>query len=157
MDLAPALRTAFASEYAFLVKAQDAHWNTQGESFYQDHLLFERIYEEVQAAIDPFAENIRKTQAFVPSGFGRMSNLSIVTDLPEDNLPDCEQYKQILLADSDALADLFAAAYDLCERGREFGLANFLADRQDAHRAHSWMLRASLVPEPPEPGEPADN
>lgn len=152
-DLAPALRTAFSSEYAFLIKTQDAHWNVQGDDFYEAHLLFERIYNEVEGAIDAFAENLRKTQVFVPAGLSKMSNLSIVKDWPAEEL-DCKSYYEGLLSDSDALADLFAAAYDLSEKNREHGLANFFADRQDAHRAHSWMLRMNLVPEP---GETEDN
>jgi len=53
-----------------------------------------------------------------------------------------------LLTDSDNLADLFASAFALAEQNKEHGLSNFLADRQAAHRKHSWMLRASLVVEP---------
>lgn len=152
-ELAPALRTAFASEYAFLVKTQDAHWNVQSDDFYEAHLLFERIYTEVEAAIDPFAENLRKAQVFVPAGLSKMQELSIVKDMPSEDIVDVMAYYQILLADSDALADLFAAAYELCEKNREHGLANFFADRQDAHRAHSWMLRMNLVPDPAEAGD----
>ena len=143
-ELFAALRTAFSSEYAFLIKTQDAHWNVQGEEFYQDHLLFERIYTEVGEAIDPLAENLRKTQCFVPSGLAKMSDLSILEDWPADDLT-CDDYYRGLLRDSDAMADLFAAAFDLAEQYHEHGLSNFMADRQDQHRKHSWMLRASLV------------
>ena len=142
-----ALRTAFSSEYSFLIKAQDAHWNVQGDEFYQDHLLFERIYEEVQESIDPFAEQLRQCQIFVPSGLEKMRGLSILDDFTADDLT-CDEYKQQLLADSDNLADLFASAFDVAEQRKEHGLSNFLADRQAAHRKHSWMLRASLVVEP---------
>ena len=142
-----ALRTAFSSEYSFLVKAQDAHWNVQGDEFYQDHLLFERIYEEVQESIDPFAEQLRQCQIFVPSGLTKMRELSILEDFPADDLTS-DDYKQLLLADSDAMADLFSSAFDVAEQNKEHGLSNFLADRQAAHRKHSWMLRASLVVEP---------
>jgi starvation-inducible DNA-binding protein len=142
-----ALRTAFSSEYSFLIKAQDAHWNVQGDEFYQDHLLFERIYEEVQESIDPFAEQLRQCQIFVPSGLEKMRGLSILDDFSADDLTS-DEYKQQLLVDSDNLADLFASAFDVAEQRKEHGLSNFLADRQAAHRKHSWMLRASLVVEP---------
>ena len=33
-----------------------AHWSTKGESYYGDHLLFERIYNDVSELIDPLAE-----------------------------------------------------------------------------------------------------
>ena len=141
------LRTVFASEYAFLIKTQNAHWNVQGEDFYEAHLLFERIYTEVEAAIDPLAENLRKSQVFVPPGLTRMGGLSIVKDWAQDKT-DLTVYYTQLLADSDAMADLFAEAFDLAEAKHEHGLSNFMADRQDAHRTHSWMLRMQLVPEP---------
>jgi len=142
-----ALRTAFSSEYSFLIKAQDAHWNVQGDEFYQDHLLFEVIYQEVEESIDPFAEQLRQCQIFVPSGLTKMRELSILDDFPADDLTS-DTYKQLLLTDSDAMADLFASAFDVAEQNKEHGLSNFLADRQAAHRKHSWMLRASLVVEP---------
>jgi DNA-binding ferritin-like protein len=33
-----------------------AHWSTRGETYYGDHLLFERIYNGVTELIDPLAE-----------------------------------------------------------------------------------------------------
>lgn len=33
-----------------------AHWTTKGKTYYGDHLLFERIYNDVSELIDPIAE-----------------------------------------------------------------------------------------------------
>jgi starvation-inducible DNA-binding protein len=142
-DFLWAIKTGFASEYAFLVKAQNAHWNVEGRMFGEDHALFERIYTEVEESIDTFAENIRKVQGFVPAALGQMKELSVIEDFTADSLPSVVLY-QTLLTDSDTLAQLFSALFDLAEQNHEHGLSNFLADRQDAHRQHSWMLRASL-------------
>jgi starvation-inducible DNA-binding protein len=54
------------------------------------------------------------------------------------------QMAQELLADSDLMAEIFRSAYTAAEQMGDYGLANFLADRQDAHRKHSWMLRSTL-------------
>lgn len=35
---------------------QSHHWQTRGTTFYGDHLLYERLYNEVQGLIDPLAE-----------------------------------------------------------------------------------------------------
>ena len=35
---------------------QNAHWQTQGSTFYGDHLLFQRLYEEVSEDVDGLAE-----------------------------------------------------------------------------------------------------
>ena len=142
LDLLQAMYIAFASEYAFVVKAQGFHWNTVGRVFYQDHLLLERIYTEVESSIDPFAENIRKLDALVPAGFRKLDALSVVKDAT-DGLNSSQMIEQ-LLTDSDELAAMFKDLFVMAEAASEHGLSNFLADRQDAHRQHSWMLRSSL-------------
>ena len=62
-----ALKTAFASEYAFALKAQNFHWNVEGPSFPQLHELFEKIYVEVYSSIDTFAEQLRALQLYTPA------------------------------------------------------------------------------------------
>jgi DNA-binding ferritin-like protein len=37
---------------------QTAHWQAKGNSFYGDHLLFQRLYEESQEGIDGVAERL---------------------------------------------------------------------------------------------------
>jgi starvation-inducible DNA-binding protein len=137
-----ALKTAFASEYAFAIKAQNFHWNCEGPLFYQLHLLFERVYEEVYGSIDTFAEQIRALQVYTPASLEKFSMLSAVKD--ENEILDFESMLRELLADSDKMAEIFRITFDMAEHHGDHGLSNFLADRQDAHKKHSWMLRASL-------------
>jgi DNA-binding ferritin-like protein len=41
------------------------------------------------------------------------------------------------------MVKLLKMVYELAEQAGENGLSNFLAERMDAHRKHSWMLRAT--------------
>jgi starvation-inducible DNA-binding protein len=136
------LKTAFASEYAFVIKAQNFHWNVEGPLFMQLHLLFERIYTEVYESIDTFAEQLRAKQIYTPASLHKFSMLSTVSD--EEEILEWSAMIQELLADSDKLAEIFRITFDMAEQAGDHGLSNFLADRQDAHKKHSWMLRASL-------------
>jgi len=47
------------------------------------------------------------------------------------------------LADSDNMVKILKRVYDIAEAAGEHGFSNFLAERMDAHRKHSWQLRAS--------------
>lgn len=141
-QLINALKIAFASEYAFALKAQNFHWNTEGADFYEFHLLFETIYDEVYGSIDAFAENIRKSGAYTPASLTRFSMLTVVED--ENQIIDPRAMTAELLADSDKLAQLMAMVYKMADAAGEYGLSNFLAERQDAHRKHSWFLRSTL-------------
>lgn len=141
--LIQAMKIAFASEYNFYLKSHAFHWNVQGADFSQYHKLFGKIYKEVYDAIDPFAENIRKLDSIVD--VDSINQRSMVT-LPaqQDNLVDVSQMVMMLLGDNERLVKLFAMVYQIAEDAGEFGLANFLAERQDAHQKHGWMLRSSI-------------
>ena len=137
-----ALQTAFASEYAFALKAQNFHWNTEGPLFYQHHLLFETIYNEVYDIIDKFAEELRALQIYAPASYSKFSMLSKVED--ENAVPEWNGMLSDLLEDSERMANIFRITFDMAEQAGDHGLSNFLADRQDAHKKHSWFLRSSL-------------
>lgn len=141
-ELQRALKIAFASEYAFALKAQNFHWNVEGPLFPQLHTLFETIYTEVYGSIDAFAENIRKTGAYTPASFQRFSMLTLIDD--ETQILPAESMVLELLEDSTKMSEMFQVVFRAAEELGEHGISNFLADRQDAHQKHSWMLRSTL-------------
>jgi len=135
------LKIAFASQYAFALKAQNFHWNVEGTDFYQLHLLFETIYEEVYGAVDAFAENIRKIKAYTPASLSRFSTLTEVSD--EVEVLDPQSMVAELLADAEKMQEIMKVVFVEAEARGEHGLSNFLADRQDAFAKHAWFLRAT--------------
>ena len=141
-ELQRALKIAFASEFAFYLKAHYFHWNVEGPSFPQLHDLFGKIYEEVYGSIDTFAEEIRATGTYTPGSFTRFSILSAIDD--EVEVLPAEAMVAELLQDSNMLAEMFGVVFAAAEELGMHGLSNFLADRQDAHKKHSWMLSATL-------------
>lgn len=42
-----------------IVTARVSHWNVRGHGFYEAHLLFERIYNELGELLDPMIEQLR--------------------------------------------------------------------------------------------------
>jgi starvation-inducible DNA-binding protein len=136
------LKTAFASDFAFALKAQNFHWNVEGPNFFQYHELFGKIYEEVYDSIDDFAENIRKAGTYTPASLQRFSMLTQVDD--ETQMLPAEQMLAELHEDSEKMVKLLKLVFDMSEDLGEHGLSDFIAGRMDAHRKHSWMLRASM-------------
>jgi starvation-inducible DNA-binding protein len=136
------LKAAFASEFSFFLKAAGFHWNVEGSLFPQYHELFGNIYQEVYGSIDTFAEELRALRIYAPAAFETFDEISAVECQLE--VPNGMQMTQELLADSDLMSEMFRSAYVAAESQGDYGLANFLADRQDAHKKHSWMLRSTL-------------
>jgi starvation-inducible DNA-binding protein len=136
------LQRVFASEFSFYLKAANFHWNVEGMLFSELHSLFERIYTEVYESIDTYAEELRALQITTPASLSAFSQLTYITD---ENMPgDWKSMLQELLMDSDTMAMKFQQLFMVAEEFGDHGLSNFLADRQDAHKKHSWMLRSSL-------------
>jgi len=135
------LKIAFASQYAFAIKAQNFHWNVEGSDFYQLHQLFETIYDEVYGAVDDFAENIRKIKAYTPASLHRFSALTAIDD--EVDVLQPQAMVAELLADAEKMQEIMKVLFVEAENLGHHGLSNFLADRQDAFAKHAWFLRAT--------------
>ena len=141
-ELIKAVKIAFASENVYYVKASSFHWNVEGANFPQYHALLDTIYNEVYGARDAFAENIRKLGAYA---LGSNTAFLKYSAIQESNaVPAPEAMLAELLADSEKIAKFMKVVFDLAEQNGEHGLSNFIADRQDAHKKHAWMLRSTL-------------
>lgn len=140
--LADDLKTLLATEYAFVIKAQFFHWNVEGPDFAQYHKFFGKLYEEVYGAIDPTAEYIRILDEYTPGSFERFSELSQIqgqTKVPRARLMFTE-----LLADNQTMIDLLNRCFESAANEKQEGIANFIAERIDAHGKHGWMLKSFL-------------
>lgn len=140
-QLKQALKVTHASSFAFYMKAHNFHFNVEGPLFPQLHDLFGTIYEEVYGSVDKFGEEIRALGSYAPMSPGRIAELSVI-DEPQGVVPAIEMI-HTLMQDNQAMLDIIAQAYEIAEQAGAHGLSNFLAERQDAHKKHGWMLRAT--------------
>lgn len=148
-----ALQDLLADSVSFYLKAHGAHWNVVGEEFQQYHELFGEIYEDVQGAVDPTAELLRKLNAPAPGDIREIASRADGEPVADDN--DAESLAEAVYAANEMVLDCIARAIDEATRLNMQGILNFLAERQDMHQKWSWQLRASLAPEESEP-EPAE-
>jgi hypothetical protein len=57
-EVLPMLRIVLAILRAQYLNYQTSHWQTRGPAYYGNHLLFQRLYESVQADIDALGEKL---------------------------------------------------------------------------------------------------
>ena len=144
--LADALKTLLATEYAFVVKAQLFHWNVEGPDFAQLHEFFGDVYNEVyDNSIDKTAEYIRALGDYSPGSFERFAELSVIKG--QTKIPRARLMIEELLANNNQLLDLLNGTFATAEQENQQGIANFIAERIDAHQKHGWMLRSFLKDE----------
>lgn len=141
--LADSLKTLLATEYAFVVKAQFFHWNVEGPDFAQLHEFFGEIYNEVyDNSIDRTAEYIRTLDDYTPGSFERFLELSRITG--QTKVPRARLMIEELLANNLQMIDLLNECFAEAESENQQGIANFIAERIDAHGKHGWQLRSFL-------------
>ena len=141
--LADSLKTLLATEYAFSIKAQLFHWNVEGPDFAQLHDFFGDLYSEVyDNSIDRTAEYIRTLDDYAPGSFERFSELSIIAG--QVKIPRARLMIEELLANNGQMIDLLNQCFADAEQENKQGIANFIAERLDAHGKHSWMLKSFL-------------
>jgi starvation-inducible DNA-binding protein len=141
--LADSLKTLLATEYAFVIKAQFFHWNVEGPDFSQLHKFFGKLYDEVyENSIDRTAEYIRTLDDYTPGSFERFLELSSITG--QTKVPRARLMIEELLANNMQMIDLLNEIFAAAEQENQQGIANFAAERIDAHGKHGWMLRSFL-------------
>lgn len=136
------LKTLLATAYAFVVKAQFFHWNVEGPDFSQYHKFFGKLYEDVYGSLDPTAEYIRILDEYTPGSFERFQELSQIQG--QTKVPRAQLMFTELLADNQTMIDLLNRCFQSAADARQEGIANFIAERIDAHGKHGWMLKSFL-------------
>lgn len=118
---------------------KSCHWKSQGDFFYQDHLLFERLYENLDDEMDGLVELIigltddrqfadpklinTKTQDYTPT-FGKDN---------QENFTKALQLENLLLSSIKAIP-----------QGSDVGTYNHIADIAENHRRNVYLLKSSL-------------
>ena len=141
--LADDLKSLLATSYAFALKAQNFHWNVEGPDFGQLHKFFGEIYEEVtDNAIDQTAEYIRTLDEYAPGSFERFGELSQLQG--QLKIPRARLMIEELAQDNGTVKEVLRRCFDSATQERAEGIANFIAERMDAHDKHGWMLKSYL-------------
>jgi len=144
--LADSLKTLLATEYAFSIKAQQFHWNVEGPDFAQLHKFFGKLYEEVyNNSIDRTAEYIRALGDYAPGSFERFQELTTISG--QTKIPRARLMLEELLANNGQMLELLNRTFQIATEENQQGIANFIAERIDAHQKHGWMLRSFLKDE----------
>ncbi len=115
-----------------------AHWNVQGPSFPQLHLLFDGQYNELWEALDGIAERLRTLGPAVdPKAF---------QSTPERAATDARVLLKRLADGHRSLSKKLHGLEVLATKAGDAATADLAVSRIHAHDKHAWMLEATLAP-----------
>jgi len=139
----PTLPTLLAVLRASSFVHQAHHWQTNGSSFYGDHLLFERLYSESQAFIDQLAERTVGTAGAeaVDAQTQAQSVANLVVAMCNGSLDPTDMVQMSLMAESlvvQAVSLVLGALQDSGELSN--GTDNLLQGVSDLHEGFVYLL-----------------
>ncbi len=111
-----------------------AHWNVEGPSFPQLHLLFESQYNELWQALDTIAERLRTLGAHVDA-----SAFSAVPQIPER----ARDMVRELAKEHRRLAAFWRTTESNAADAADPATADLATGRIAAHDQQAWMLEAT--------------
>ena len=140
--LADNLKVLLGSTFAFYVKIHGFHFNIEGDNFPQYHEFLGDFYTEVYGSIDPIGEYIRTLDSYTPGSLTRYAELTIIQD--QLKIPRAELMFTELFEDNSKMIELLNHCFSSATQENKQGIANFIAERLDAHEKHQWQLRSIL-------------
>ena len=140
--LADNLKVLLGSTFAFYVKIHGFHFNIEGDNFPQYHEFLGDFYTEVYGSIDPIGEYIRTLDSYSPGSLTRYAELTIIQD--QLKIPRAELMFAELYEDNAKMIELLNHCFASATQENKQGIANFIAERLDAHEKHQWQLRSIL-------------
>ena len=141
--LAAELIRLLASYQILYMNVRGFHWNIRGNQFFELHLKFEEIYNDLLLKVDALAERILTLDGVPLHSF---SDYIQVSDIPEQKgLHDgracveslLESFRELLVAQRRILGQA-------ADAGDE-GTASILSDYVQQQEKLVWMLRAYLA------------
>jgi len=141
-ELAQKLNLLLANYHIFYINVRGYHWNIKGEKFFELHLKFEELYNDVVLKIDEIAERIKTlgetplhtfTDYLAQSAIRETKNVSAGKEAVQNIL---NSLKQLLVLQREILA-LAAAAEDE-------GTNALMSDYIRAQEKMVWMYNAYL-------------
>lgn len=118
---------------------KSCHWKSQGDFFYQDHLLFERLYSAIDEEMDGLVElliGLTDSREF--------ADAKLINTKTQDYTPTYGANNQENFTKALQLENLLLSSIKLIPQSEDVGTYNHIADIAENHRRNVYLLKSSL-------------
>jgi starvation-inducible DNA-binding protein len=138
------LNNTLANEAVLTTKTRNAHWNVSGAGFFEQHILFDSQYKQLNDVSDEIAERARMLGGIAIGSLQEFIQYKRVDEQP-GVVPDILR----LLADHEAsIRFLRDDARKCTEEYEDEGSFELLVSVMRLHEKMAWMLRSYIENEP---------
>ena len=143
-QITDSLGILLADEFVLYTKTRNAHWNVEGNDFYNKHLFFESQYNQLDIIMDSVAERIRTFGHYAPATLKDFLELTRLTEISRSE-NDSPGFIRDLLRDHESIIIFLRGKIELfASELKDYGTIDFLTSLMESHEKMAWMLRAHL-------------
>ncbi|HRO42847.1 MAG TPA: Dps family protein [Flavipsychrobacter sp.] len=142
-ELAQKLNLLLANYHIFYINVRGYHWNIKGEKFFELHLKFEELYNDVVLKIDEIAERIKTLGETPLHTFTDYLALSAIKETK--NVSNGKEAVQNILNSLKELLVLQREILSLAGSADDEGTNALMSDYIRAQEKMVWMYNAYLA------------
>ncbi|SDB28526.1 starvation-inducible DNA-binding protein [Flavobacteriaceae bacterium MAR_2010_188] len=139
------LSKLLADEFVLYTKTRNAHWNVQGQDFFDKHKFFEMLYEQSDSLMDRVAERIRQLGATSPATLKSFLSLTKLKET-DGQKNDSLFFIEDLLNDHETIIkEMRDNITPYAEKYKDSGTSDFITGLMEEHEKIAWLLRAHFL------------
>lgn len=142
--IAHSLSQILADEFILYTKTRRAHWNVEGDDFYNKHLFFEEQYNQIDEVIDGIAERIRMLGHYAPATLKDFLQLTHLSEQNEGKNDSKGFIKELLIDHESIIIHLRENITIYANDYQDLGTSDYITGLMEAHEKMAWMLRSHL-------------
>lgn len=141
-ELISKLNNLLANYQVFYQNTRGFHWNIRGEKFFELHLKFEELYNDLQLKIDEIAERILTLGGTPYHSFSKFSDNSTIQSV--ENLTDARACVQSILDSFKVIISLQRELLELSNKYNDEGTNALMSDYIREQEKLVWMYSSFL-------------
>lgn len=138
------LSVLLSDEMTLYVKTRKFHWNVSGESFMEQHKLFQSQYTELEEIIDEVAERINKLGGKTIGTMDEFISMTRIKESPNHYPVQKDMLVELLSNHETLIAELRKDIAVINETSHDVGTADLLTKIIQQHETIAWILRRYL-------------
>jgi starvation-inducible DNA-binding protein len=138
------LSKILADEYVLSVKTEYAHWNLEGNDFYEKHKLFETQYTKMDEIIVSVREHIR-VMGHAPCSLSSFLRLTRLSEMSREKNDSQGFIHELLMDHKSIIMNLRKNIHKFSDKFNDAGSADFITGLVEIHEKMAWFLRAHLL------------
>ncbi|WP_424962104.1 Dps family protein [Ekhidna sp.] len=139
--LSEALGKLLANYSIFYQNVRGFHWNIEGRKFFELHMKFEELYNDIILKIDDVAERMRTLDAIPNHQYSKYLELATIK---ESDILDVDGQVECVLSGLQTLIKQQRILMELAQEANDEGTAAMLSDNIREQEKLTWMFSSFL-------------